>query len=222
MKKYIRGFIIGAVFIIMVNNFVFAGGLQQTIDVFINRVSIEIYGEKIDMNNILYNGTTYVPIRDISKIFGKKVEWDNNSNTAKVTKIDPNNKVDVEDIYSEIIVNTKLELDLISKKLANIQNDDEIEDILRQFKDISKADVENIYFGKQDSGIMHLIPKLELPDDYDPRQRPWYIDKENEYYISDIYIDIISEMQILTMSKPVYKNEEFLGVIGVDIKLAKK
>lgn len=32
--------------------------------------------------NILINGTTYVPVRSIAKVFGAKVEWDANTRTA--------------------------------------------------------------------------------------------------------------------------------------------
>jgi hypothetical protein len=219
MKTYFKGFVVGMIFMAMMNSFVFAGGLLETIDVLWNSVNIEILGEKIEMNNLLYNGTTYVPLREISKAFGKKVEWDKDSNTANITPLDMGTKADVEEGYSDIIDQAKLELDGISEKLTDMQNHNEIEKILQDFKEMSKLDIEYIYFGAQDSGGMSIIPKTVLPEDYDPRQRPWYTNADNDYYIADVYTDIRNGAQILSMSKPVYQKDKLVGVVGIDIKL---
>lgn len=51
-----------------------AVGLQvkDTIDVLFNKVDVTLNGEKVDADNFLYEGTTYVSIRVISEILGKE------------------------------------------------------------------------------------------------------------------------------------------------------
>ena len=95
MKSYIKGIITG-----------FAAGLALTftfatadnIEVALNKVRINIngvdtvqWGENITSggeetpSSILYNGTTYLPMRKLGEWYGKKVYWNGDSATVSVT-----------------------------------------------------------------------------------------------------------------------------------------
>jgi internalin A len=86
LKKEIRGFILGVISTTMVFGVTaaYAGGITQTIEVIFNNVNLKVNGHIIDAQNILYKGTTYVPLRAVSDMFGKEVGWDGNTNTASI------------------------------------------------------------------------------------------------------------------------------------------
>lgn len=65
----------------------------------------------------------------------------------------------------------------------------------------------------------------KLPDDYDPRTRPWYKDAVKErgnYVLSDPYPDAINpEKFSITYSKAIIaKNGKIIGVAGLDVSLS--
>nr|WP_151899162.1 methyl-accepting chemotaxis protein [Campylobacter armoricus] len=57
---------------------------------------------------------------------------------------------------------------------------------------------------------------------YDTRTRTWYIEakKINNVYVTSPYIDKATNQYVITYTKAIYKNNKFIGVIGVDIPIA--
>ncbi len=84
MKKEIRGFVSGFLVCLMVMSFTFAGGFAKTIKVMFNSVNITVNDVKVKSDNIVYNGTTYVPLRSISEMLNKEVIWEASINTVKI------------------------------------------------------------------------------------------------------------------------------------------
>ena len=89
-KKTLKGFVVGVIITTMfistpvgaqVKN---AIGVMFNIDVMFNAVNIKTNGEAQDIDNFLYEGTTYVPLRVISKIFDKEVTWDGPNKTVNI------------------------------------------------------------------------------------------------------------------------------------------
>lgn len=111
MKKRIKdiviGFIIGC--LLMTTTPVLADSILQKIDVLMNVVNVEINGERLESNSILYNGSTYLPLRKVAEAVGKEVEWTQNTMTANI--VDNIEEGDVTDniVYTEngIIFNEK-------------------------------------------------------------------------------------------------------------------
>jgi len=82
-------------------------------------------------------------------------------------------------------------------------------------------DMLNIYFGSAD-GTTIISPVIELPEDFDPRERDWYTQAENKKAAvwSEPYEDTATGSSVVTVSRAVYdENDRFLGVIGADIDL---
>ncbi|SDO50790.1 methyl-accepting chemotaxis protein [Alkalicoccus daliensis] len=78
-----------------------------------------------------------------------------------------------------------------------------------------------IYVGTQE-GEMLTTPVIDLPEDFDPRTRPWYEDalaSEGEVIWTDPYIDIDTEELIITVAKTVTGNTGVLGVQAMDLSL---
>jgi len=85
MKKELRAFIAGIIITIMLlSSVALADNLKQTIEVVFNSINITVNGEKVEADNILYNGTTYVPLRAVAEMLGKEVEWDGATRTASI------------------------------------------------------------------------------------------------------------------------------------------
>lgn len=62
--------------------------------------------------------------------------------------------------------------------------------------------VTNIYYAST-GGEMTIYPAQELPDDYDPRTRPWYEAAEaagGSVVVTDPYVDAASNKMMITLS----------------------
>ncbi|HCC07267.1 MAG TPA: hypothetical protein DEP72_03745 [Clostridiales bacterium] len=72
------------IILICFTSITFAGALTASIEVVFNKVNIAVNGQKVEADNILYDGTTYVPLRKVAEILGKEVSWDEGTNTAGI------------------------------------------------------------------------------------------------------------------------------------------
>ena len=61
-----------------------ASNFKQNIEVLVNQINITVDGQKVKSDNFVYKGTTYVPLREISEMLGKKVEWKQETSTASI------------------------------------------------------------------------------------------------------------------------------------------
>lgn len=78
--------------------------------------------------------------------------------------------------------------------------------------------VTNIYFAST-AGTMTIFPEQSLPDDYDPRTRPWYEAADaagGQVVITDPYVDASSQKMMVTLSQTTADNR---GVIAVDVSV---
>ncbi len=92
MKKYLKGYLIGflSAIILLGSILVFADNGFITISVVLNKINLSINGAQVAKSSdtytldngtkvpfsILYNGTTYLPMRKVASIVGKEVLWD--------------------------------------------------------------------------------------------------------------------------------------------------
>lgn len=84
MKKIIKGFILGATVSTLFMSTVLGTGLMKKIEVVFNSVNLTVNGKKVTADNILYNGTTYVPLRAAAEALDKEVGWDQATKTASI------------------------------------------------------------------------------------------------------------------------------------------
>lgn len=92
MKKELKGFIIGVILTLSIS--VLADN-WQTISVQPNLINVIVNGEKLNVDNFLYNGTTYLPIRAVSEALGHNVDYDGETNTAYIGSERAGDKVSV-------------------------------------------------------------------------------------------------------------------------------
>jgi len=96
-----------------------------------------------------------------------------------------------------------------------------IEDAFVNYKK-TLAETEAIYFGFENRHTKH-VGDTAPPDDYDPTSRPWYhLAKENpnEVIWTDPYVDAFTGGYVITVTKAMVVDNEFVGAIGVDILLS--
>jgi len=91
---------------------------------------------------------------------------------------------------------------------------------LEWFKSVN-SDTQSIYVALANKEL-YIVPEVDLPDDFDPTTRAWYIDAiaKNDLIWSDPYLDAANGNLIITVAVPVHDDaNNILGVIGADISL---
>ena len=112
MKKTIKGYVLGFITAsLLVTGIGYAANTTTLYDVIANGVKIVIDGQKLnptDANGntvepIIYNGTTYLPVRAVANAFGKAVYWDGPNYTVYLGNKDGELEyptVEIEDMVS--------------------------------------------------------------------------------------------------------------------------
>jgi hypothetical protein len=84
IKLKIKYFILGMLFSIIIGTSftTFAESAYKTIVVKFDEIKVKVNGIDVAKPNILYNGTTYVPLRAVSEMLNKDVIWNGDIMTA--------------------------------------------------------------------------------------------------------------------------------------------
>ena len=84
MKKKGLHAIVLALFLMFPFGAAYCQDTAETVTVYKNKVKIDVNGERVNADNFIYNGTTYIPLRAISEILGKHVGWNAFTNVASI------------------------------------------------------------------------------------------------------------------------------------------
>ena len=88
-KEILMGVVIGTVLTaaLMIAVPVFAREAQQTITVHFNNIRIAIDGQRVQTENepFVFQGRTYLPVRDVANAMGYDVTWEDSTNTVHLT-----------------------------------------------------------------------------------------------------------------------------------------
>lgn len=180
-SKGLKGFVLGIIITTMLMSTAVGEQIRKTIDVIYNSVNITVNDEKVDVDNFLYEGTTYIPLRAISEMLGKEVGWNEITNTASI------NDKEIKDTLADIdriseknyyIIASEFDIDL-SEYTYIKPNDEEYKAsnlFLLRFEFESNAGdlVPRIYLGdskqsgiilKQDKNGLNYMYNFEADDD---------------------------------------------------------
>ncbi|MBN1070401.1 methyl-accepting chemotaxis protein [Clostridium botulinum] len=127
-----------------------------------------------------------------------------------------------ENIISNEINYYKDILNSLTESNEFIDINKEYDSLRKEFKLLNQSDenILNIYFANTDGKIVQLLDN-EIPANFDPRESEWYKKAEenkNEYLLQNPYVDIITNKNVITISKGVV-NGDFKGAIAIDIDL---
>ena len=77
------------------------------------------------------------------------------------------------------------------------------------------------YLGRADDGEFIVYPRLELPADFDPRERPWYKDAISaaSTTLTEPYLDTATNELVISAATPAERGGQNLGVVGGDLSL---
>lgn len=143
------------------------------------------------------------------KIKAGIVKHDKKSPESSVQVVDYKDELD----YVQSRFDT-LERSILTSEMSN----DGVSNIFKSFLAELEVEPAHLYFTTEGDGKMFLYPEAPLPESYDGRKRDWYVQaKEKGHYVSEIYKDAIKGDNILTYAKALYKDDELLGVVGIDI-----
>lgn len=174
MKKFLLGFLVGC--LLMMTTPVLADSIFQSIDVVLDSVQVQVNGEKLDANTILYNGSTYLPMRKVAEAVGKDVEWDQETMTANIV-----NKGD--DVMEEVVVYEENGYKHLSIGDKLYHENSFVFDIIKQYKDYS-------WYGYGDGENFKIVLVKNLEDGTEEiliEYVPYYLHKDR-IYISDLYL----------------------------------
>lgn len=85
----------------------------------------------------------------------------------------------------------------------------------------NSTSVSNVMAAFEDGRAFDVINgKLNI-NKYDPRTRNWYqsAKKRNALVVTNVYLDIFSQQPMFSIAQPLFRNNEFIGVLLVDVKL---
>ncbi|GHU76641.1 hypothetical protein FACS1894188_09480 [Clostridia bacterium] len=78
---------------------VFAAEQTEYIDAVFGQIKVYVNGQKVNKETLLYNGTTYVPLRATAEILKKQVNYDELTRTASINSIYTEYPEDVSTVY---------------------------------------------------------------------------------------------------------------------------
>jgi copper amine oxidase-like protein len=83
MKKFFI-LLLSLTMIVTLSFSVVSKDLSESIEVYRNRVKLEVNGNAVGVDNFLYQGSTYIPLRAVSELLDKYVGWNTLTNTASI------------------------------------------------------------------------------------------------------------------------------------------
>jgi len=138
-----------------------------------------------------------------------------NTNNATIQLTDSFDKV-FEGYNSSLVMFSNNE----TLKRAALTPEYKILDIFENYES-GYNDVTAAYLGTKE-GDMHFLNADNLPDDYDPRVRPWYqLAKDSKEPVwTNPYAASSTGIMTVTGAIPIYNKDEFVGVLGLDIDIS--
>ena len=122
MKKTIKGFVLGLIIATLLMSTAFGAGVKKTIEVAFDSINLTVNGAKVDAETIVYNETTYVPLRAAAEMLGKDVGWDQATQTASIN--DMVEKAKEKPIVKDLITKSDLPYSIRAKNNMEITIND--------------------------------------------------------------------------------------------------
>lgn len=105
----------------------------------------------------------------------------------------------------------------ISLNMYQGESSPDLRNMFSQYRDLH-PEAELTYMGTS-HGLFIQEPDIGVPEGYDPRERPWYIEamaSKGEFIISDPYVSASTNELVVTISQAI---KDGSGVVAVDINL---
>ncbi|MEC0229345.1 copper amine oxidase N-terminal domain-containing protein [Paenibacillus alba] len=155
------------------------------IDVGFNQVKIKVNDQPFNSNSILYNGSTYVSIRDVSSMLGLAANYYDKNKTAYIGQIGAGEfSKDNHDIDSWDIITPATPSNAPIMEQMNTSISVNLNDILIKVNG-SKLESDNIlYNGTTYVPLRAVSETMDVPVDYDPEIHTAFIGKTSHQFPS--------------------------------------
>ncbi|GAU79140.1 PDC sensor domain-containing protein [Fusibacter sp. 3D3] len=122
-------------------------------------------------------------------------------------------EADLGDAASDLLFNLAIEG---ADWVGAATSETEIQEALTEITLYEDLEIQYAYYGSAE-GAFYIYPSMELPEDYDFRERPPYLNTmAEEIYYAEPYTDAITNRQIQTIGITVYDENGIIGVLGID------
>lgn len=158
---------------------VYGASTLKSISVAPNYAAVKVDGKLITVDNFVYNGVTYVPLRAISENLSCTVGWDQNTKTATITSKTPSQSgsnsgsnsaltKEIENLYNynlfkgaaeTILSSSDLAMSLYLNNLSSISNISAVETSFDRGKSLLDATKES--FVNPSPILIYLVEKFE-------------------------------------------------------------
>ncbi|MFP4456996.1 MAG: FAD-dependent oxidoreductase [Clostridia bacterium] len=128
MIKDSKGLVIVIIIALMIT-MAFAVGINKTISVELDSVNLEVNGERMQAETILYEHVTYVPLRAAVEMHDKEVKWNESTKTVNIN----------------------------DKKFGNIITGENTKELLSEKKDLITKEYDVIVIGTDPEGISAAV-----------------------------------------------------------------
>lgn len=161
---------------------VWAEGKYKTIEVFLDRINLSLNGQVLPMNkdSIIYNGSVYIPLRDLSTILGAEVAWNDASRTVSLDfiKNQSNEAFQAGQVamYQYITISNN---QILSQIIDDFKNNrmDQMKEHISGFDALS-----SIAVGLNDTSLTQLFEKIKVSAEL--IRSGWISKKLDDYYLA--------------------------------------
>ncbi|MCD1257458.1 copper amine oxidase N-terminal domain-containing protein [Paenibacillus athensensis] len=177
-----------------------AQGQFRTIEVYMERVNIAVNGQMsyLSQDSIIYDGSVYVPLRNLSEMLGAKVEWDDQNRAVNLNFLDDTTNAfgmaATKGLYQYIALENNR---LIKDMTTSIKNDNT--SAMRGYVDRYQA-LYQLATNMQDYDMAETIDKIKSAIVL--IQSGWKNKKMDDYYIAtSIYADNVAVLNAMLKAK---------------------
>lgn len=161
---------------------VWAEGKYKTIEVFLDRINLSLNGQVLPMNkdSIIYNGSVYIPLRDLSTILGAEVAWNDASRTVSLDfiKNQSNEAFQAGQVamYQYITISNNR---ILSQIIDDFKNNrmDQMKEHISGFDGLN-----SIAVGLNDTSLTQLFEKIKVSAEL--IRSGWISKKLDDYYLA--------------------------------------
>jgi hypothetical protein len=153
-KSFIIGVILGAT---LFSGLAYGAVKMEMISVSKNTINLKVDGKKTNSDNFLYEGRTYVQLREVAEMVGKEVGWNGDTRTASIqdkTKLVITQQVYSEDSPEHTVTEVLNALKIMDKKtVENHFTQEELFAIEKKENNFNNKEIEKLFFKNLDYKI---------------------------------------------------------------------
>ncbi|SHH33388.1 copper amine oxidase N-terminal domain-containing protein [Tepidibacter thalassicus] len=185
---------LSVVITLLLSGFAFGSDYSKKITVYFKNIKVSLNGKNLNFSNepFIYEGTTYVPLRDISESLGINVYWDEKSKSIYMHR---NNTNYLDNSYEiEILKNQLREKEREIEKLRDDDyNLDDLEEKLEDDYDEYTRGYRDLEFTYKLSQLSNDDIRVKMYGDFDKNSSAW--DDRNKSKFRDFIEDICREIK---------------------------